>query len=48
MNKLELLRVFFVAKDILTKLKAGQQLDQAMLERLDRAVSNVKEVEDND
>lgn len=49
MNKIELMRVYFVAKDILAKLKAGQQLDQTMLERLDRAVEGVKvDVDAND
>lgn len=37
----ELLGVYFAAKAMLEKLKSGKPLDQEMLERLDRAVSQV-------
>lgn len=37
-----LLGVFFAARDILDKLKSGQQLDKSMLERLEMAVGQVE------
>ena len=38
----ELLGVYIASRDMLEALKSGKPLDQAMLERLDRAVSLVK------